>query len=56
MVHEHGDDFTPRVSDPLTIRTFEVFFEVLRVLVTAGVRSSPKRPSKTRGGGTASSP
>lgn len=37
MVHAHGDDFTPRVGDPLTIRTFEVFFEVLRVLVTAGV-------------------
>jgi predicted kinase len=37
MVHAHGDDFVPGVGDPLTKRTFPVFFEVLRVLVTAGV-------------------
>lgn len=37
MVHAHGDDFMPGVRDPLTVRTFPVFFEVLRVLVTAGV-------------------
>jgi hypothetical protein len=37
MVHAHGDDFVPGVGDPLTVRTFPVFFEVLRVLVTAGV-------------------
>jgi predicted kinase len=37
MVHAHGDDFMPGVGDPLTRRTFPVFFEVLRVLVTAGV-------------------
>jgi predicted kinase len=37
MVHAHGDDFVPGVGDPLTMRTFPVFFEVLRVLVTAGV-------------------
>ena len=37
MVHAHGDDFLPGVGDPLTVRTFPVFFEVLRVLVTAGV-------------------
>lgn len=37
MVHAHGDDFVPSVGDPLTMRTFAVFFEVLRVLVTSGV-------------------
>jgi predicted kinase len=37
MVHAYGDDFTAGARDPLTIRTFPVFFEVLRVLVTAGV-------------------
>jgi predicted kinase len=37
MVHAQGDDFIPDVGDSLTKRTFPVFFEVLRVLVTAGV-------------------
>jgi len=37
MVHAHGDDFMPGVGDPLTMRTFPVFFEVLRILVTASV-------------------
>ena len=37
MVHAYGDDFMPGVGDPLTRRTFPVFFEVLRVLVTSGV-------------------
>jgi predicted kinase len=37
MVHAHGQDFVPGMGDPLTARTFPVFFEVLRVLITAGV-------------------
>jgi predicted kinase len=37
MVHAYRDDFVPGVGDPLTRRAFPVFFEVLRVLVTAGV-------------------
>jgi len=37
MVHAYGDDFMPGVGDPLTRRAFPVFFEVLRVLLTAGV-------------------
>ena len=37
MVHAHGQDFVPGLGDPLTARTFPVFFEVVRVLITAGV-------------------
>jgi len=37
MVHAFGSDFRAGPGDPLTMRTVPVFFEVLRVLVTAGV-------------------
>lgn len=37
MVHAYGSGFEPGPGDPLTARTYPVFFEVLRVLVTAGV-------------------
>lgn len=37
MVHAVGSDFRAGPGDPLTTRTMPVFFEVLRVLVTAGV-------------------
>jgi len=37
MVHAHGDGFQAGPGDPLTARTFPVFFEVLRVLLAAGV-------------------
>ena len=37
MVHAHGGDFQAGSGDPLTVRTLPVFFDVLRVLVTAGV-------------------
>lgn len=37
MVHAHGDGFEADWGDPLTQQTFPVFFEVLRLLVTAGV-------------------
>src|SRR4051794_41767295 len=36
MVHAHGGDFQAGSGDPLTVRTLPVFFDVLRVLVTAG--------------------
>jgi predicted kinase len=37
MVHAHEGEFTPGRGDLLTMRTFPVFFEVLRVLLAAGV-------------------
>lgn len=37
MVHAQGGDFQPAAGDPLTLRTLPLFFDVLRVLVTAGV-------------------
>ena len=37
MVHGSGGDFTPGPGDALTMRAFPLFFEVLRVLLTAGV-------------------
>ena len=37
MVHAHGEDFQGGHGDPLTRRTLPLFFEVLRVLVEAGV-------------------
>jgi predicted kinase len=37
MVHAHGAGFEPAADDPLTRRTFGVFFDVLRLLVDAGV-------------------
>ena len=37
MVHAQGAGFEPGPSDPLTERTFPLFFEVLRVLLEAKV-------------------
>jgi predicted kinase len=37
MVHAHGEGFQGGHGDPLTQRTLPLFFEVLRVLVEAGV-------------------
>lgn len=37
MVHAHGGDFEAAPGDPLTQRTFPLFFDVLRLLVTGGV-------------------
>jgi predicted kinase len=37
MVHAERGDFRPAPGDPLTMRAFDAFFDVLRVLVTAGV-------------------
>ena len=37
MVHAYGGGFRPAPGDPLTTRTFPLFFEVLRVLIDAGV-------------------
>jgi predicted kinase len=37
MVHAHGGDFEPAPGDPLTLRTLDVFFELLRVLLSAEV-------------------
>lgn len=37
MAHAHGAGFRGEAGDPLTARTLPVFFEVLRVLVAAGV-------------------
>jgi predicted kinase len=37
MVHAHGGPFERGPGDPLTQRTFPLFFEVLRVLVAGGV-------------------
>jgi predicted kinase len=37
MVHAFGSDFQAGPGDQLTMRTVPVFFEVLRVLVAAGV-------------------
>lgn len=37
MAHAEAADFRPAAGDPLTVRAFETFFDVLRVMVTAGV-------------------
>ena len=37
MVHAHRGDFETAPGDPLTQRTFPLFFEVLRTLVSGGV-------------------
>jgi predicted kinase len=37
MVHAQGDTFEPSAGDPLTRRTFSVFFEILRVLLEEDV-------------------
>jgi predicted kinase len=37
MVHAHGDGFEADWGDPLTQKTFPVFFDVLRLLLTAKV-------------------
>jgi predicted kinase len=37
MVHAQGVDFTPGPGDPLTQRTLTLFFDVLGLLVRAGV-------------------
>ena len=37
MVQAAGSEFTPAAGDPLTVRTFDLFFDVLRVLLTGGV-------------------
>ncbi len=37
MVHAHGGSFRAEPGDPLTVRTFQVFFDVLRILLTAEV-------------------
>ncbi len=37
MVHAHGPGFQAAEGDPLTARTFPLFFEVLRTLLSAGV-------------------
>jgi predicted kinase len=37
MVHAHGGDFEPAPGDPLTQRTFPLFFQVVRLLLEGGV-------------------
>ena len=37
MVHAHGPGFQADVSDPLTQRTYPLFFDVLRMLLEGGV-------------------
>lgn len=37
MAHAHGPGFRPATSDPLTMRTYRLFFECLRVLLAGGV-------------------
>src|SRR5207245_930079 len=37
MAHAQGREFQPAPGDPLTLRTLELFFEVLQVLLAAGV-------------------
>lgn len=37
MAHAHGGGFTAEPGDVLTMRAFTVFFEMLRVLLSAGV-------------------
>lgn len=37
MVHAHGGDFEAAPGDPLTQRTFPLFFDVLQLLVSGGV-------------------
>ena len=36
LVHAHGRDFEPAPGDPLTQRTFPLFFDVLRLLLEGG--------------------
>ena len=36
MVHAYGRDFEPEAGDPLTQRTFPLFFDVLRLLLEGG--------------------
>jgi predicted kinase len=37
MVHTHGPGFTAAAGDPLTRRTYPLFFDVLRLLLDGGV-------------------
>lgn len=37
MVHAHGPGFTAAVGDPLTLRTYPLFFDVVRLLLDGGV-------------------
>jgi predicted kinase len=37
MVHAHGPGFEADVADPLTARTFPLFFDTLRLLLEGGV-------------------
>jgi predicted kinase len=37
MVHAHGDGFEATTSDPLTRRTFPLFFDCVRLLLEGGV-------------------
>jgi predicted kinase len=37
MVHAHGEGFEAASGDPLTQRTFPLFFDVVRLLLTEGV-------------------
>jgi predicted kinase len=37
MVHAHGPGFQPAVSDPLTMRTYGLFFDTLELLLRGGV-------------------
>ena len=37
MVHAQGGDFEAAAGDPLTMRTLSVFFDTVRLLLTAGV-------------------
>lgn len=37
MVHAHGPGFVAGTSDPLTARTFPLFFDTLRLLLEGGV-------------------
>ncbi len=37
MVHAHGPGFTASVGDPLTRRTYPLFFDVVRLLLDGGV-------------------
>ena len=50
MVHAQGEHFEAAPGDPLTQRTLSVFFGVLRLLLEAGVTSSPRPPSRTTSG------
>jgi predicted kinase len=37
MVHAHGEGFKAAAGDPLTQRTYPLFFEVVRLLLVEGV-------------------